>query len=252
MSDKRARPDTPEGFGIRGACASIAPSAVVKRRGRGARSLAPRLQSGGVMKPNRITVGTLAAALACALTALAPRPALGQKPEGRPVAAQPAVSPKHRAAFEAFQARVKEYVALREGIEEGLPKLPKDATPEQIEAHKTAFQEAVRAARAGAKQGDLFVPELADDIREVIKSETPKRVKEDVRETVETSEVKAVPVRVNYPYPDTEEQLEMPPTLLLRLPQLPKQVRYRYVGRNLLLVDRENGLIVDYMPDALP
>jgi hypothetical protein len=190
--------------------------------------------------------------LACALTALAPRPALGQKPEGRPVAAQPAVSPKHRAAFEAFQARVKEYVALREGIEEGLPKLPKDATPEQIEAHKTAFQEAVRAARAGAKQGDLFVPELADDIREVIKSETPKRVKEDVRETVETSEVKAVPVRVNYPYPDTEEQLEMPPTLLLRLPQLPKQVRYRYVGRNLLLVDRENGLIVDYMPDALP
>lgn len=44
----------------------------------------------------------------------------------------------------------------------------------------------------------------------------------------------------------------MPPTLLLNLPQLPKQVRYRFVGRNLLLVGRENGLIVDYLTGALP
>jgi hypothetical protein len=38
----------------------------------------------------------------------------------------------------------------------------------------------------------------------------------------------------------------------LRLPQLPKQLRYRFVRQNLLLVDRENGLIVDYMTNALP
>jgi hypothetical protein len=38
----------------------------------------------------------------------------------------------------------------------------------------------------------------------------------------------------------------------LKLPELPKQVKYRFVGRNLLLVDSENGLIVDYMPDAFP
>jgi hypothetical protein len=44
----------------------------------------------------------------------------------------------------------------------------------------------------------------------------------------------------------------MPPTLLLKLPQLPKQVRYRFVNRHMLLVDRENGLIVDYMLNALP
>jgi len=39
---------------------------------------------------------------------------------------------------------------------------------------------------------------------------------------------------------------------LMRLPQLPKQLRYRFVRSNLLLVDRENGLIVDYMTKALP
>ena len=165
---------------------------------------------------------------------------------------QVAPAPKHAAAFDAFEARVKEYVAQREGIEGKLPKLSKDATPEQIEAHKTAFQDAVRAARSGAKQGDLFTAELAGHIREVIKSETKPKEKQEVRETVLESEVKSVPLRVNYPYPESEELLEMPPTLLLKLPQLPKQVRYRYVGRSLLLVDRENGLIIDFMTDALP
>lgn len=205
------------------------------------------------MKPKRSLVASVAAGLAFALSAPAPPSAFAQTPAGSQVAAtQPAVSPKHKAAFDAFEARVKEYVSMRESIDNKLPKLSKDAKPEEIEAHKMALQKAVQAARASAKQGDLFVPELAAHIREVIKSETPPKVKKEVRETVVESEVKAVPLRVNYPYPDTQEQLEMPPTLLLRLPQLPKQVRFRYVGRNLLLVDRENGLIVDFMTDALP
>ena len=166
--------------------------------------------------------------------------------------AEARVSPEHRRAFEAFEKRVREYVSLRERLEERLPKLPKDATPEQIEAHKTAFQEVVRRARAGAKPGDIFTPGAAQHIRAVIKSELPPRYKEEVREAVLGSEVKGVPLRVNYAYPESEEMLEMAPALLLRLPQLPKQVKYRYVGRNLLLVDRENGLIVDFMRDALP
>jgi hypothetical protein len=208
-----------------------------------------------VMKPKRSLAGSLSAGLLVALSVWVAHASLSAQTPAAATptpAAQVTVSPKHKAAFAAFEARVKEYVSLRESLEVKLPKLSKEATPEQIEAHKTAFQEAVRNARASAKQGDLFVPELARHIREVIKSETPLRVKQEVRETVQESEVKAVPLRVNYPYPDTQELLEMPPTLLLRLPQLPKQVRYRYVGRNLLLVDRENGLIVDFMTDALP
>jgi hypothetical protein len=61
-----------------------------------------------------------------------------------------------------------------------------------------------------------------------------------------------VVLRVNYPYAENAELSEMPATLLAKLPQLPKEVRYRFVGRNLLLVDRESNVIIDYMPDALP
>ena len=194
--------------------------------------------------------GAFSACLAVALSASVPTATLSAARQTP--AAQAQVSPKHKEAFAAFEARVKEYVSLRKGAEAKLPKLSKDSTPEQIEAHKTALQEAVRVARASAKAGDIFTAAAAGHIREVIKSELKPTTKQEVRKTVLESEVKGVPLRVNYPYPESQELIEMPPTLLLRLPQLPKQVRYRYAGRSLLLVDRENGLIIDFMNDALP
>ncbi len=154
---------------------------------------------------------------------------------------------------DAFEKRVKEYSKLREDLEAKMPKLSKEAKPEEIEVHKKQFQERVRAARATAKHGEIFTPDAAALIRVIIKDEFKGRERVELRDTVlKESDTKAVPLRVNYPYPETQELLEMPATLLLRLPQLPKQVRYRFVGRNLLLVDRENGLIVDYMTNAIP
>jgi hypothetical protein len=169
------------------------------------------------------------------------------------VAQTPPVSARHKQAIAAFEQRVKEYVALRERLEDKLPKLAEDSKPEQIEAHKVSFQNTVRTARAGAKRGDLFIPEIVEYIRLTIADEFKGRDRQELRKKVLVeADTKAVPLRVNYPYPDSEELLDMPPTLLLRLPQLPKQVKYRFVGRNLLLVDRENGLIIDYMLNAVP
>jgi len=153
----------------------------------------------------------------------------------------------------AFEKRVKDYVKLRENIEAKMPKLSTEAKPEEIETHKKQLQESVRVARAGAKHGDLFTPDAAAMIRTIIKEEFKGKDRVDLRKAVLVdAEVKSVPLRINYPYPEVKEQLEMPPTLLLKLPQLPKQIRYRFVGRNMLLVDRENGLIIDYMGNAIP
>jgi hypothetical protein len=163
------------------------------------------------------------------------------------------LSPADKQTVEAFEKRAKEYVSMRERLEEKMPTLSKEAKPEEIETHKKQFQERVRAARVGAKHGDIFTPESAALIRRMIKDEFKGKERVELRDTVlKESDTKAVPLRVNYPYPESQELLEMPPTLLLRLPQLSKQLRYRFVGRNLLLVDRENGLIIDYMTNALP
>jgi hypothetical protein len=76
--------------------------------------------------------------------------------------------------------------------------------------------------------------------------------RQELKASVMQADTKGVPLRVNYPYPENKELTQIPPTLLLRLPELPQQVKYRFVNRNLLLVDHENGLIVDFMPGALP
>ena len=100
--------------------------------------------------------------------------------------------------------------------------------------------------------GQLFTRDVARHVRSVIAAEFKGRDRAELLKTVAEAETKGVPLRVNYPYPESKELLEMPATLLLKLPTLPKQVKYRFVGRNMLLVDRENGLIIDYMTNALP
>lgn len=156
-------------------------------------------------------------------------------------------------AVATFEKRVKEYLKLRNDIKSKLPtKLSKDSTPEQIHAYMTSFEDGVRAARAGAKRGELFVPEVSTYIRTILREDFSQRDKVELRKTILGAETQGVPVRVNYPYPEEKELTEMPPTLLLKLPQLPQEMRYRFVGANLLLVDRENNLIVDYMTNALP
>jgi hypothetical protein len=200
-------------------------------------------------KRTHFAVGISAALLlSLALSPLAAWPASARQTQ----VAQPVLSEKDKQTVAAFDERVKAYVKLREGLEEKMPKLSKDAKPEEIEAHKKTFQKLVQSARAGAKHGDVFTADSMAYIRTVIKTELDSREKKEVRQTVLEAENKAVPIRVNYTYPESEELVEMPPTLLLKLPQLPKQVKFRFVRRNLLLVDRENGLIIDYMTDALP
>jgi hypothetical protein len=163
-----------------------------------------------------------------------------------------AVSPEEKRAIASFEKRVKDYVKLRNQVKAKVPKLSKDSSPEQIAAFEKASIEALRVARATAKPGDVFTPEAAQIIRGTLKTEFKPTEKKEIRKVVLEADTARAPLRVNYPYPDKAEFTEMPAKLLLRLPQLPKEVKYRYVGRNLFLVDTDNNLIIDYMLDALP
>lgn len=165
---------------------------------------------------------------------------------------QTAVSEQEKQLVAEFNRHVKDYLKQREQVKAKLPPLSKDATPEQIDSYQKKFIESLRGMRAGTKPGYIFNPQTAEYFRTIIKTELPPRDKAEVRETILEADTKGVPLKVNYPYPETKELTQIPPTLLLKLPQLPKEVKYRYVGRHLLLVDTDNTLIVDYMLDALP
>ena len=151
-----------------------------------------------------------------------------------------------------FNKSVKQYSMERESVRKKLPPLSKDSTPEQIAAYQKQFVDALRMQRSYAKQGYLFTPSVAAYIRSIIKTEFKGTDRAQLRETILEADTAGVPMRINYPYPETKELTQIPPTLLLKLPQLPKELKYRFVQRNLLLVDTDNSLIVDYMLNALP
>jgi len=206
------------------------------------------------MKPTRSPLNTLAAAtlalvFSVTLSAFVPGNTAGQQ-KGK---STETLSLKYEKQLIAdFNRHVKDYLKQRERVKAKLPQLSKDATPEQIDAYQKSFVEALRAMRAGTKQGYIFNREFANYLRDLIKTEFPPREKANIREVILEADTKGVPLRVNYPYPETKELAQIPPTLLMKLPVLPKEVKYRYVGRHMLLVDTDNGLIVDYMIDALP
>jgi hypothetical protein len=151
-----------------------------------------------------------------------------------------------------FESRVRQYTSRREELEQALPPLAKQATAEEITAHKNALLKKVLADRKGAVRGTIFTPDAERMIRAIIVAHYPGRDRMELKKELAEAETRTVMVKVNAVYPEAAELMEMPPTLLLVLPQLPKQVRYRFVGTSLLIVDRENHLIVDYMTNALP
>src|ERR1041384_3742502 len=177
---------------------------------------------------------------------------VAQSTQSAALAPPAVVSPADKAAIDTFEKQVKAYVEMRNKLRENAPKLSKDSTPEQIHAYRTTLEQSLRNARANAKRGEVFRPEAADYIRRTLKIEFQGKDRQELREKIFETELQGVVLRVNYPYAQTAEYSEMPATLLAKLPQLPKEVRYRFVGRNMLLVDRESNVILDYMPDALP
>jgi len=162
------------------------------------------------------------------------------------------VSDSQRAVVTEFERRASDYVLQRREIEAKLPPLATQATAQEIAAHKAKLLASVQETRKGIARGSIFTPEASAVVRAIVLSHFRGPDANELRKKVFEAENKAVPVKVNVAYPTSQELLETPPKLLQELPQLPKELQYRFVNNYLLLVDRESLLIVDYMTDVLP
>lgn len=173
---------------------------------------------------------------------------------GMAAAAAPAEKPEPAKELE---KRVEAYLELRKEAVAHVPKLKKKAEPEEILAHKRAEADAIRAARPGARQGDVLTPPVQAYIKRIIRSEMAGNAGKPAKEAAKQGNPKVegpvdVPVKVNAAYPESAPLSTVPATLLLRLPALPKEVEFRFVGRHLILHDVRAGMIVDFVPNAAP
>ena len=153
---------------------------------------------------------------------------------------------------EAFLQSVDRYVGLHRRLEAPLPPEVVTGDVEALFAPRKALSEAIRTARANARQGDIFAPALARYFRMLVADALAEGGVTDMLKIVEDENVVHTPPTVNGDYPAGRSISLMPPCLLAALPPLPPELQYRFVGRDLILWDMHAGLIVDFVPEAIP
>lgn len=153
---------------------------------------------------------------------------------------------------EAFLQRVDQYVALHHELERLLPQEVVTADLEQLFAPRVALARELRRARAWTREGNIFTPGVAVYMRVVI-SETLRRAGiTELRDVIDPELAVHMTALVNADYPAGRSVPLIPCSLLAALPPLPSELRYSFVGRDLILWDLHAALIVDVVRDALP
>ncbi len=161
------------------------------------------------------------------------------------------LSESEAAAVKQFDGRVKQYAELHKQLEGNMDALGQNATPEEIDQHRTQLRAAIKTARVGAKRGDLFTPGMETIVRRMSNARVNGSDDKENKETIMDENVKMPDIAVNEHYPDGVPVTTMPAQLLETLPRLPEYMEYHFVGKKLVLVDAAAGLVVDFTPDIL-
>lgn len=183
-----------------------------------------------------ITIAVLAGAVAGAV------PLRAQAPPANPTAA----------ALAAFTQRVNAYAQLRKGFEKGAARLEQHTDPAKIDAERQALVAKIRAARAAAKPGDIFTVESRAIFKRLLSPQLKGPQGAENNAAIKDDNPGAMVLKVNQPYPKAQPLSSVPPDMLRTLPVLPDDLEYRFVGKHLILYDARAGLIVDYIPNAIP
>lgn len=197
----------------------------------------------------RVFVLSAAAALSFAAWAGGPaaqtaHAALAPAQPGQPVNA-------NARALADVQARIAEYVALHKKLEGTIPRLSKNATPEEIDKHHRALAHLLQQARRGAKRGEIFTAPARAVIRHLLDGVFGGPDGTAVRASIMDENPGSLKIMINARYPDSVPLSTMPPQVLEGLPKLPEELEYRFIGDQLILMDVHAHTIVDVIDNAL-
>jgi len=154
-------------------------------------------------------------------------------------------------ALAQFIENTKDYVDLRSKIEKDLPPLRDKEDADAIRAHQQTLRLKLAAARRNASRGSMLTPHGAKALKQIINSEMQGPGGKTARTTVLESSPKPIPCTINSAYPSAEPVSTVPPDLLMKLPELPDNLEYRFVQHDLIIRDAKANMIVDCLPNAL-
>lgn len=183
-----------------------------------------------------------------------PPPATTESPAAAPPTER-VVGPLSEAdarALETMNDRLKAYVELHKTLEEGLPKLSDEATPEEIDKNQRMLEQRMREARKSARPGDLFTAEARPVIKRLLAATFNGPEGRQLMASILDESPVGMKLTVNGRYPDTVPVSSVPPEVLQTLPRLSEDIEYRFIGRHLILLDTHAHVIADVIEDALP
>jgi hypothetical protein len=153
-----------------------------------------------------------------------------------------------------FQSRVQSYVDLHQCLEDSIPAVAASDDWATVYGALQALAAKIRAARRNARQGDVFTPDiqrvLLQTIRECLKGCNIDDLLASLNE--ENPKGLVLTPRINGQWPEEASYGPMPPHLLAALPPLPDELQYRFMNRDLVLLDVHANVIVDFIRKALP
>ena len=144
-------------------------------------------------------------------------------------------------------------MAIHNDVERGLAPRRLFEDPEHLYEALAAMRQGIRTARGAVRRGDIFTPDAARYFRTLI-AEVAWQRGLDLWGEVEDAlawDTEAAVVEVNVPVPWNAGPM-MWPSVLWRLPELPPELEYRFVGRDLVLIDVDGNIVVDVLREAVP
>ena len=177
---------------------------------------------------------------------------------GKPAAVSSAQAPSAQPvnsdakALGGFIERVNAYVEVHRKLEDSLPKLSKESSPEQIDKHQRSLGQMIQNARRDVKQGDIFTPEAQAVIKRLLGEVVGGPDGPALRASIMDENPGIQTLKVTERYPDTVPLSTVPPQVLQGLPNLPEEMEFRFIGNSLILMDVHAHIIADFIPNAFP
>ena len=157
-----------------------------------------------------------------------------------------------QAAFRAFDAAIARYMALQQKVRTEVPGLKPGLTAQELNDATDRLAAAMRRARPRARQGEFFDADATGVIRRRIAIAAAAPGSALALASIDDETQPNVRPAIHMRFPDALEMATMPPSILALLPEIPQDLEYRILGEYLVLRDVGAGLIIDFIPGAVP
>jgi hypothetical protein len=156
-------------------------------------------------------------------------------------------------ALQIFNDRVQSYIKVHRQVEKkfNLAHMKPTHSIAKIQQRQHGMAQHIRELRASTHDGDIFIPEVKAYFTRALASAYQTNSEGILASLACVSDVVEKKLAANDVYPETWHYNAMPPTILLHLPQLPAELDYRIVNRDLIIRDVEADVIVDVLRDVI-